>query len=128
MWIYWMEGNTAPSFLCKGNLSSTGMAHLNMQQDLHIAAQELWGAHGSHSFVHPLPHTGISQSTYWLENKVTVDIERTPQQHEKNAQEDNDRQGQTVCAALKLYFTYAKKTISVPLLPHPLCPLRLLHS
>lgn len=107
--------------------------HLNMQQgsspDTYSAAQELERAHGSHSFVHPLTHTGISQSTDGLENKATVGIERTPQQHEKNAQQDNDRQGQTLSIPLKLLnSTHAKKTISVPLLTHLLCSLRLLHN
>lgn len=96
--------------------------------DTYIAAQELGKALRSHSFVHPLRDTGISQSTYGLENKATVGIEGIPQQHEKNAQDDSDRQGQTLCIALKLLnSTHANKTVTVPLLTHPLCPLRFLH-
>lgn len=97
--------------------------------DTYIAAQELGKALRSHSFVHPLRDTGISQSTYGLENKATVGIEGIPQQHEeKNAQQDSDRQGQTLSIALKLLnSTHANKTVTVPLLTHPLCPLRFLH-
>lgn len=74
--------------------------HLNSQQgsspDMHIAAQELGEAPGSHNYVHPLTDMGISKSTYGLENKATAGRERTPQQHEeKNAQQDSDRQGRT---------------------------------
>lgn len=63
--------------------------------DTYTAAQELGRAPGSHSFVHPLTDTGISQSTHGLENKATAGIERTPHQHEKNAQRDSDKQGST---------------------------------
>lgn len=65
--------------------------HLNKQQGSSpdAAARELGRTAGSHSFVHPLADTGISQSTYGLENKATVGIERTIQHHEeKNTQQD----------------------------------------
>lgn len=61
--------------------------HFNKQQGSSpdAAAQELGRTPGSHSFVHSLADTGISQSTYGLENMATG-IERTTQHHgEKNA-------------------------------------------
>lgn len=85
---------------------------------MYIAAQELGRAPGSHSFVHPLTDTGISQSAYGLENQATAGREGPPQQHEeKKAQQDSDRQGGTnTFIALKLLnSTHAIEPLSLHL-------------